>query len=109
MYSSEEKFSHKIKLIAIHPRPFKLSTLMTTPDFQCRSSELVQELPVVGVGRLDRVGSWRESSRVVAVHHMGRGLPVPGIRHSQGVLQGAEPDHRSQGRDLLVVHLEEHL
>ena len=47
---------------------------------------------------------------MVAVLHMGRGLPVQGIRHSQGVLQGAEPDHRSQGRDLLVVHLEgEHL
>ena len=47
---------------------------------------------------------------MVVVLHMGRGLPVQGIRHSQGVLQGAEPDHRSQDMDLLVVHLEgEHL
>ena len=47
---------------------------------------------------------------MVAVLHMGQVLPVPGIHHSQGVLQGAEPDRRSQDRDLLVVHLEgEHL
>ena len=44
---------------------------------------------------------------MVAVLHKEQGLPVQGNQHSQGVLQGEEPDHRSQDRDLLVVHLEE--
>lgn len=38
---------------------------------------------------------------------MEQGLPVQGNLHSQGAIQGAEPDRRSQDRDLLVVHLEE--
>ena len=38
---------------------------------------------------------------------MEQGLPVKGNLHIQDVIQGAEPDRRSQDRDLLVVHLEE--
>lgn len=38
---------------------------------------------------------------------MEQGLPVQGNQHSQDVPQEAEPDRRSQDRDLLVVHLEE--
>ena len=69
MYSSEEKMSHKIKLIAVHPRRFKLSTMMKLLLISsvvrlrwCRGSLLWGWGALIGwvVGG-DRAGWWRSS------------------------------------------------
>ena len=108
------KIKCSIKMLKRGPFAFRYNSTLSfreiTPDSHCRLSELVPKLHVVvASGRLDKVGRRQGLSQAAAVLHKEQGLPAQGNQHSQGVLQGVEPDHHIQDRDFLVVHLEREL